>query len=82
MMRKIWKAEVKKYKLSKWNIFFAHPLIDGNHHPPPPPTHPPQTQNDMIETKESNILKTKVVSLYKKTPKRFLNPTPTPKIAH
>ena len=26
-------------------------------------------------------MKTKVVSLHKKTPKQFLNPTPTPKIA-
>ena len=25
---------------------------------------------------------TKVVRLYKETPKQFLNPTPTPKIAH
>ena len=49
----------------------------------PPPTHPPpQTQNYMIEQIWSNILKTKVVSLYKKTSKQFLNPTPTPKIAY
>ena len=36
----------------------------------------------MIKQKYSNILKTKVLSLYEKTPKQFLNPTPTPKIAH
>ena len=26
MMRKIWKAEVKKYKISKWDIFFCSPF--------------------------------------------------------
>ena len=36
----------------------------------------------MIEQKQSNTLKTKVISLHKETPKQFLNPTPTPKIAH
>ena len=27
-------------------------------------------------------LETKVISLYEETPKQFLNPTPTPKLAH
>ena len=40
-----------------------------------------QTQNYMIEQKKKNTLKTKVISLYQETPKQFLNPTPTPKIA-
>ena len=50
--------------------------------PPPPTTTTTQTQNYMIEQKQSNTLKTKVIGLYKETPKQFLNPTPTPKIAH
>ena len=44
----------------------------------PPPT---ETQNYMIEQKKSKTQKTKVISLYEETPKQFLNPTPTPKIA-
>ena len=49
---------------------------------PTPTTHPPpQTQNYMIEQKQSNTLKTKDISLYEETPKQFLNPTSTPKIA-
>ena len=47
---------------------------------PPPPT--TQTENYMIEQMYSNTLKTKVISLYEETRKQFLNPTPTPKIAH
>ena len=48
------------------------------HHHPPTTT---GTQNYMIEQKQSKTQKTKVISLYQETPKQFLNPTPTPKIA-
>ena len=36
----------------------------------------------MIDQKQSNTLKTKGISPYKEAPKQFLNPTPTPKVAH
>ena len=45
----------------------------------PPPT---GTQNYMIEQKQSKTQKTKVISQYEETPKQFLNPTPTPKLAN
>ena len=38
--------------------------------------------NYLIEQKQNNTLKTKVLSLYEETPKQFLNPTLTPKMAH
>ena len=47
---------------------------------PPPTHHRNSKQQDRAEIE--NNLKTKVISLYKETKKQFLNPTPTPKIAH
>ena len=45
-------------------------------------THPPQTQNCMIESESSLFQKTKVGGPYEYTPKQLLNLTTTPKIAH
>ena len=53
----------------------------SNRWKPPPPT-TTQTQNYMIEQKYSKTQKTKDISLFEETPKQFLNPTSSPKIAH
>ena len=43
---------------------------------------PQQTQNYMIEQKQSKTQKTKVISLYQETPNQLLYPKPAPKITH
>ena len=62
-------------------------LRESNGLKPPPTTTTPTnlptgTPNYMIEEIKRNSLKTKIIIQYEETPKQFLNPIPTPKIAY